>query len=155
MAQETTLDLVYEEVRTHLERQMRNLRALDTKANLTAGLSAVVLGIVTSQATGCAQPWARVAWFAAVALLLGAVVLSLLSLWVVGWRADPAPKGMKGYLGADVVSAKRQFLENMVESHRVNRRKLNRKMWGIRLAMVSLLAGLAAVSLVVAVRLIY
>jgi hypothetical protein len=49
-----SLDIIYAETNEKLKRQFENLRALDAKANIAAGLSAVVLGIVASR-----KPWAH------------------------------------------------------------------------------------------------
>lgn len=149
MTDRPSLDLVYDETKGKLALQISNLRGLDAKATLIAGLTAVVLGLVVNRlpiASDCALPGL---WVAAVSLLFVAEVTTLLSLWIVGWRADPSPAGMLTYLTVPEADSKRQFLANYVDSYSKNRKRLNRKMWWIRAAMLSLLLGLGLAAVAV------
>ncbi len=141
-----SLNLIYEETKTQIERQFHTLTSLDTKSNITAGVTGIILGIVVSRTPPNFISWV---WVFAMILLFSSLFCALSGLWIVGWRSDPAPLGMKFYLTEEEITTKRQFLENMIQSYEENRHRINRKVWRIRFAMGFLFFGLMAVLLLI------
>jgi hypothetical protein len=142
-----SLDLVYEETKMQVDRQLANFRALDAKANVTAGVAGIVLGLVVTK--GYPACYWDVLKTAAVLFLLMSVLCSLFAMWIVGWRSDPLPDGMRFYVREEPAIAKRQFLANMRDAYKVNLRKTNRKAWCVKAAMASLALALALVGIAV------
>ena len=142
-----SLDLIYEETKMQVDRQLANFRALDAKANVTAGVSGIVLGLVVTRGypTGCWDVLKTVA----VLFLLMSVFCSLFTMWIVKWRSDPLPDGMRFYLREEPAVAKRQFLANMNDAYKVNLRMTNRKARGVKAALASLVLALALVGIAV------
>lgn len=149
MTELKSLSLIYDETKTQIERQFHTLTALDTKANITAGVTGIILGVVATRTPPIFISWM---WILAMILLLGSIFCALISLWIVGWRSDPAPSGMKLYLTEKEITSKRQFLENSIQSYEENRHRINRKVWWIRIAMVCLFVGLIAVLLLILIK---
>lgn len=143
----TSLDLIYEETRMQIDRQLTNFRALDAKANVVTGIAGIILGLVVSG--GIAEVSCAILRIAVVLLLLLSVLSALLSMWIVGWRTDPLPDGMRFYEHEEPTTARRQFLSNMREAYKVNLRKTNRKAWSVKIAMASLVLALVLVGVAV------
>lgn len=139
MAQYKSLNLIYEETKTQIERQFSVLSALDAKANFTAGFAGIIIGIMATRAGTSVINYIKVA---SMSSLLCSLIFAIISLWIVGWRSDPFPPAMKKYLTEDETVSRRQFLENLISSFEENRKRINRKVRWIRLSMAFLFIGL-------------
>jgi len=137
-----SLNLIYEETKIQIQRQFDTLTALDTKANITIALAGVLLGIVATRTQSYYISWT---WILPVIFLLGSLFCSIWGLWIIGWRSDPSPHGMKSYLTKEEATSKRQFLENLVESYEENRNRINRKVYCFRAATLCIVAGLLTI----------
>jgi len=119
--------------------QRESIDALNTRAGLILGLSALIL-------TSFMSSWQfdiQCVWFGYLLLIstFGTALFSLFGYMVKSYRVDPEPRPLvKDYLEKPESLTKKQILDNWIESYEKNRHTIGEKAFLVKAAIWSLMA---------------
>jgi len=148
---QSTLKLIYDELRLALEEQKALRTSLQTTASFLVGFTGTILALVISaKDLWLAAPYTtRVLVLLSIILSVVAVLLSGLSLWFRGIRTDPNPVGLaEGYINVPIEDARLQIIANRKDAWQKNHAIIRRNTGRLKAAF--LVQSIATVSLAIA-----
>jgi hypothetical protein len=139
-----TLELVYKEVDSALNRQFQSLDGLNTKASVIVGFIGVILGISLNL-----YPHSNPYLFGScMTLFLISIFFALSAYKVESYRRDPEPRKLtENYLKEDSEKVKKKLIDNFIQSVEDNKIKINKKVKYINYSLVLLYIGLIVLTL--------
>ena len=139
-----TLELVYTEVDSALNRQFQSLDGLNTKASVIVGFIGVILGISLNL-----YPHSNPYLFGScMTLFLISIFFALSAYKVESYRRDPEPRKLtENYLKEDSEKVKKKLIDNFIQSVEDNKIKINKKVKYINYSLVLLYIGLIVLTL--------
>ena len=139
-----TLELVYKEVGSALNRQFQSLDGLNTKASVIVGFIGVILGISLNL-----YPHSNPYLFGScMTLFLISIFFALSAYKVESYRRDPEPRKLtENYLKEDSEKVKKKLIDNFIQSVEANEIKINKKVKYINYSLVLLYIGLIVLTL--------
>jgi len=139
-----TLELVYTEVDSALNRQFQSLDGLNTKASVIVGFIGVILGISLNL-----YPHSNPYLFGScMTLFLISIFFALSAYKVESYRRDPEPRKLtENYLKEDSEKVKKKLIDNFIQSVEDNKIKINKKVKYINHSLVLLYIGLIVLTL--------
>ena len=139
-----TLELVYKEVGSALNRQFQSLDGLNTKASVIVGFIGVILGISLNL-----YPHSNPYLFGScMTLFLISIFFALSAYKVESYRRDPEPRKLtEKYLEDNAKKVKKQLIDNFIWSYEDNKIKIKKKVKYINYSLVLLYIGLIVLTL--------
>jgi hypothetical protein len=138
---------VLKEMRAGLSAQEQRIRALDTKATVFLGLTAVLLAASVALLGVDAQPWERAIGLVGAAMLEAAQFCIAVAVWPRRFNFPPNPRGLASYSNRPVGDLTEQLLHQWPDAYESNEVLLRSKARWVSRCMALLLAASVTVAI--------
>lgn len=139
-----SLDVVFTEVRSRLDKQFEQIESLNQRAGLLIGFVTLIMSLLAGFTTAVKAKDLPVNMALPVILILISTILYIhiiifayLAHRIQTYRRDPEPRPLRdNYLSKDLEATKRTVMSNFIESYEENKKVINKKVQALNKAFI-------------------